>query len=49
MYYICRKLTKELCDVVEHFSLVNFTTLDIQVRQIFIGFSFVHIKCSEEF
>ncbi|KAG7024306.1 GPN-loop GTPase 2 [Cucurbita argyrosperma subsp. argyrosperma] len=25
-----RKLTKELCDVVEDFGLVNFTTLDIQ-------------------
>lgn len=32
LHYIFRKLTKELCDVVEHFSLVNFTTLDIQVR-----------------
>ncbi|RWR84736.1 GPN-loop GTPase 2 [Cinnamomum micranthum f. kanehirae] len=27
-----RKLTKELCDVVEDYSLVNFTTLDIQAR-----------------
>uniref|UniRef100_N1QWR0 GPN-loop GTPase 2 n=1 Tax=Aegilops tauschii TaxID=37682 RepID=N1QWR0_AEGTA len=27
-----RKLTKELCDVIDDFSLVNFSTLDIQVR-----------------
>ena len=26
-----RKLTKELCDVIDDFSLVNFSTLDIQV------------------
>jgi hypothetical protein len=26
-----RKLTKELCEVIDDFSLVNFTTLDIQV------------------
>lgn len=48
MFYICRKLTKELCEVVEHYSLVNFTTLDIQVRQICLIFSFVRIKCSVE-
>jgi hypothetical protein len=29
----CRKLTKELCDVVQDFSLVDFTTLDIQAWQ----------------
>ncbi|KAL5982767.1 GPN-loop GTPase qqt1 [Asimina triloba] len=29
-----RKLTKELCDVVEDYSLVSFTTLDIQACQI---------------
>ncbi|KAF3446545.1 hypothetical protein FNV43_RR11725 [Rhamnella rubrinervis] len=28
-----RKLTKELCDVVENFGLVNFTTLDIQDKE----------------
>lgn len=28
-----RKLTKELCEVVEDFSLVNFTTLDIQDKE----------------
>ncbi|CAA7396736.1 unnamed protein product [Spirodela intermedia] len=28
-----RKLTKELCDVIEDFSLVNFTTLDIQDKE----------------
>jgi len=28
MCYICRKQTKELCEVVEHYGLVNFTTLD---------------------
>ncbi|XP_022977082.1 GPN-loop GTPase 2 [Cucurbita pepo subsp. pepo] len=28
-----RKLTKELCDVVEDFGLVNFTTLDIQDKE----------------
>ncbi|KAF9621172.1 hypothetical protein IFM89_016666 [Coptis chinensis] len=28
-----RKLTKELCEVVEDFSLVNFTTLDIQDQE----------------
>lgn len=28
-----RKLTKELCDVVEDFSLVNFSTLDIQDKE----------------
>ncbi|XP_078433966.1 P-loop containing nucleoside triphosphate hydrolases superfamily protein isoform X1 [Wolffia australiana] len=28
-----RKLTKELCDVVEDFCLVNFTTLDIQDKE----------------
>jgi hypothetical protein len=26
-----RKLTKKLCEVIDDFSLVNFTTLDIQV------------------
>lgn len=26
-----RKLTKELCDVIDDFGLVNFSTLDIQV------------------
>ncbi|KAL0346810.1 UNVERIFIED_CONTAM: GPN-loop GTPase QQT1 [Sesamum calycinum] len=26
----CRKLTKELCEVIEDYGLVNFTTLDIQ-------------------
>jgi hypothetical protein len=48
MCYICRKLTKELCEVVEHYGLVNFTTLDIQVRQICLVFSFVRIKRSVE-
>ncbi|XP_010493318.1 PREDICTED: GPN-loop GTPase 2 homolog [Camelina sativa] len=28
-----RKLTKELCSVIEDFSLVNFTTLDIQDKE----------------
>lgn len=28
-----RKLTKELCDVVQDFSLVDFTTLDIQDKE----------------
>ncbi|KAL6899780.1 hypothetical protein ACP4OV_006438 [Aristida adscensionis] len=28
-----RKLTKELCDVVDDFGLVNFTTLDIQDKE----------------
>ncbi|KAG4140493.1 hypothetical protein ERO13_D06G021400v2 [Gossypium hirsutum] len=28
-----RKLTKELCDVIEDFSIVNFTTLDIQDKE----------------
>ncbi|RDX65930.1 GPN-loop GTPase 2, partial [Mucuna pruriens] len=28
-----RKLTKELCDVIENFSLVSFTTLDIQDKE----------------
>ncbi|KAK8977372.1 hypothetical protein V6N11_034421 [Hibiscus sabdariffa] len=28
-----RKLTKELCEVIEDFSLVNFTTLDIQDKE----------------
>ncbi|KAK2354945.1 GPN-loop GTPase QQT1 [Trifolium repens] len=28
-----RKLTKELCEVIEHYSLVNFTTLDIQDKE----------------
>ncbi|KAI4331926.1 hypothetical protein L6164_016872 [Bauhinia variegata] len=28
-----RKLTKELCEVIENFSLVNFTTLDIQDKE----------------
>ncbi|XP_038715865.1 GPN-loop GTPase QQT1 isoform X2 [Tripterygium wilfordii] len=28
-----RKLTKELCDVIENFSLVNFTTLNIQDKE----------------
>ncbi|PKU73195.1 hypothetical protein MA16_Dca019776 [Dendrobium catenatum] len=28
-----RKLTKELCDVIQDFSLVNFTTLDIQDKE----------------
>ncbi|WOL14216.1 GPN-loop GTPase QQT1 [Canna indica] len=28
-----RKLTKELCDVIEDFGLVNFTTLDIQDKE----------------
>ncbi|GAB4852356.1 GPN-loop GTPase qqt1 [Ancistrocladus abbreviatus] len=28
-----RKLTKELCEVIEGFSLVNFTTLDIQDKE----------------
>ncbi|XVF39797.1 hypothetical protein PTKIN_Ptkin01aG0061300 [Pterospermum kingtungense] len=28
-----RKLTKELCDIIKDFSLVNFTTLDIQACQ----------------
>ncbi|XWS25505.1 hypothetical protein CRYUN_Cryun27aG0074000 [Craigia yunnanensis] len=28
-----RKLTKELCDVIKDFSLVNFTTLDIQDKE----------------
>nr|GMC95979.1 GPN-loop GTPase 2 [Ipomoea batatas] len=28
-----RKLTKELCEVVENFGLVNFTTLDIQDKE----------------
>ncbi|KAJ8453316.1 hypothetical protein Cgig2_008200 [Carnegiea gigantea] len=28
-----KKLTKELCEVVEDFSLVNFTTLDIQDKE----------------
>ncbi|AET00244.2 P-loop nucleoside triphosphate hydrolase superfamily protein [Medicago truncatula] len=28
-----RKLTKELCEVVEHYGLVNFTTLDIQDKE----------------
>ncbi|KMZ67714.1 GPN-loop GTPase [Zostera marina] len=28
-----RKLTKELCNVIEDFSLVNFSTLDIQDRE----------------
>ncbi|GLT77379.1 hypothetical protein SLA2020_489730 [Shorea laevis] len=28
-----RKLTQELCDVVEDYSLVNFTTLDIQDKE----------------
>jgi hypothetical protein len=26
-----RKLTKELCDMIDDFGLVNFSTLDIQV------------------
>ncbi|KAK6257217.1 hypothetical protein QUC31_000676 [Theobroma cacao] len=30
-----RKLTKELCDVIEDFSIVNFTTLDIQACHTF--------------
>lgn len=41
IYYICRKLTKELCEVIENFGLVNFTTLDIQVHKICIGFPYV--------
>ncbi|KAL6553739.1 GPN-loop GTPase qqt1 [Orobanche minor] len=28
-----RKLTKELCEVIENFSLVNFSTLDIQDKE----------------
>ncbi|KAH9750750.1 GPN-loop GTPase 2 [Citrus sinensis] len=28
-----RKLTKELCDVIEDYSLVNFSTLDIQDKE----------------
>jgi hypothetical protein len=28
-----RKLTKELCDVIDDFGLVNFTTLDIQDKE----------------
>ncbi|KAL3617859.1 GPN-loop GTPase qqt1 [Castilleja foliolosa] len=28
-----RKLTKELCEVIENYSLVNFTTLDIQDKE----------------
>lgn len=32
-YSDCRKLTKELCEVIEDYSLVNFTTLDIQVLE----------------
>ncbi|VAH63355.1 unnamed protein product [Triticum turgidum subsp. durum] len=28
-----RKLTKELCDVIDDFSLVNFSTLDIQDKE----------------
>lgn len=39
--YICRKLTKELCDIIENFSLVSFSTLDIQVHQVCPGFSSV--------
>lgn len=39
----CRKLTKELCDVVENFGLVNFTTLDIQVC-IFLTMLFSKLK-----
>lgn len=35
--FLCRKLTKELCEVVEDFSLVNFTTLDIQVHKLSLG------------
>ncbi|KDO41549.1 hypothetical protein CISIN_1g043093mg, partial [Citrus sinensis] len=27
------KLTKELCDVIEDYSLVNFSTLDIQDKE----------------
>ncbi|MBA0838553.1 hypothetical protein Goarm_004362, partial [Gossypium armourianum] len=33
-----RKLTKELCDVIEDFSIVNFTTLDIQAcRELYLS------------
>ncbi|KAG6508061.1 hypothetical protein ZIOFF_033418 [Zingiber officinale] len=31
-----RKLTKELCDVIEDFGLVNFSTLDIQASYLFV-------------
>ncbi|KAH0452839.1 hypothetical protein IEQ34_017163 [Dendrobium chrysotoxum] len=31
--YKQKKLTKELCDVIQDFSLVNFTTLDIQDKE----------------
>lgn len=37
-YYVCRKLTKELCEVIENYGHVNFTTLDIQVHQVYIVF-----------
>lgn len=30
-WLFCRKLTKELCEVVEDYGLVSFTTLNIQV------------------
>jgi len=36
-----RKLTKELCSVIEDYSLVNFTTLDIQVCDfLYLSLSF---------
>ena len=34
----CRKLTKELCGVIEDFGLVNFTTLDIQASHSVLTF-----------
>ncbi|KAL9448529.1 hypothetical protein AB3S75_015923 [Citrus x aurantiifolia] len=30
---ICLKLTKELCDLIEDYSLVNFSTLDVQDKE----------------
>ncbi|KAG6494086.1 hypothetical protein ZIOFF_049105 [Zingiber officinale] len=32
-----RKLTKELCDIIEDFGLVNFSTLDIQASCLFFS------------
>lgn len=41
----CRKLTKELCDVIEDYSLVDFTTLDIQVISFSWLTSYLFLKC----
>ncbi|KAL8059705.1 hypothetical protein ABFX02_03G104300 [Erythranthe guttata] len=33
LLFPCRKLTKELCEVIDNYGLVNFSTLDIQDKE----------------